>query len=201
MRLLETRQNSQRWYLLGRTSRRFLGCWLLLLLFLIGGFSSFTAFWLHPSFFRELSLGFYTHLILSAQLIAQWFAILSFNLSGIFCHSLTASATVLSGRFLPTGVFYLALLPHILARFVTQMRAGTPHPVSSSVSALTKWSLPADAWSWTTYIVDTRPLVYQLRQWATKYKVTKLLNMFQPTYACSKSYGKDYKQDLLISTA
>ena len=24
--------------------------------------------------------------------------------------------------------------------------------------------------------------------------------MFQPTCACSKSHGKDYKQDLLIST-
>ena len=187
--------------MLGRTSRRSFWCWLLLFFYLTAGFFSFIAFRRHPSFFRELSSGFYSHFILSAQIIAEWFTALSFNLSGLFRHSLTASATVLSGRFLPTGVFYLALLPHILARFVTQMRAGTPHPGSSSVSALTKWSLPADAWSWTTYIVDTRPLVYQLRQWATKYKVTKLLNMFQPTYACSKSYGKDYKQDLLISTA
>ena len=31
-----------------------------------------------------------------------------------FCYLLTASATVLSGHFLPTGVFYLTLLPSIL---------------------------------------------------------------------------------------
>ena len=30
-----------------------------------------------------------------------------------FCYLLTASATVLSGHFLPTGVFYLTLLPDI----------------------------------------------------------------------------------------
>ena len=153
------------------------------------------------SFFRELSPGFYTHFILSAQLIAEWFATLSFNLSGLFRHSLTASATVMSGRFLPTVVFYRALLLHLLARFVTQMRAGAPQPILSLVLALTELTFLADAWSSTTHTVGTRPLVYQLRQWASKYKVIKLLNMFQPTYACLKSHGKDYKQDLLISTA
>ena len=40
---------------------------------------------------------------------------LHFNLSGPIFHSFTASATVLSGYFLPTGVFYLTLLPHIFA--------------------------------------------------------------------------------------
>ena len=34
----------------------------------------------------------------------------------LFRYLLTASATVLSGHFLPTGVFYLTLLPDILAR-------------------------------------------------------------------------------------
>ena len=38
----------------------------------------------------------------------------------------TTSATVLSERFLSTDDFYLALLSHILVRFVTQMRARTP---------------------------------------------------------------------------
>ena len=33
-----------------------------------------------------------------------------------FCYLLTASATVLSGHFLPTSVFYLMLLPNILAQ-------------------------------------------------------------------------------------
>ena len=135
------------------------------------------------------------------QLIAEWFTTLSLNLSGLFRHSFTTSAKVLTGRFLPTGIFYLAFLPHILTHFVTQMWVGTLHPWSSSVPALTKLSFPADTWSWTTHIVDTRPLFDHLRQWATRYKVTELLNVFQPTYACSKTYGKYYKQDLLISTA
>ena len=33
-----------------------------------------------------------------------------------FCYLLTASATVLRGHFLPTGIFYLTLLPNILAQ-------------------------------------------------------------------------------------
>ena len=41
-----------------------------------------------------------------------YFRLLSF-LPGFFRHSFTASATVLSGHFLPTGVFYLTLLPDI----------------------------------------------------------------------------------------
>ena len=158
-----------------------------------------SAIYFYPSFFWQLSPGFYTHFILLAQLIAELFATLSFNFSGLFCHSLTASATVLS--FLLTGVFYLALLPHILGRCLTQIWAGTPHLGSCSVPALTRLSFPPDAWYRTTHIVDTRPLVYQSRQWATKYKVTRRVNMFQPTHDCSKSYGKDNNPDLFMSTA
>ena len=36
-----------------------------------------------------------------------------------FRYLLTASATVLSGHFLPTGVFYLTLLPNIFGTFLT----------------------------------------------------------------------------------
>ena len=36
-----------------------------------------------------------------------------------FCYLLTASATVLSGHFLPTGVFYLMLLPDNFGTFPT----------------------------------------------------------------------------------
>ena len=61
--------------------------------------SSFIAFQRHPSPFRELSPGFYTHFILSAQPITEWFATFSF-----FPRS---SFTVL--QRLPTGVFYLIL--------------------------------------------------------------------------------------------
>ena len=105
------------------------------------------------------------------------------------------------GVFLPTGFFILHSYPTLWHVFVTQMWAETPYPGSSSVPVLIKFSLPADAWSWATHIVDARQLGYQLDQWATKYWVKTLLNMFQPAYACSKSYGKDYKQDLLMSTA
>ena len=80
---------------------------ILLLLFFVCRCSSFTfTFQHHPSPFRGLSLGFYTHFVLSIQPIAEWFAILSFQLFGDL---LTASATVLSGRFLSTDVFYLML--------------------------------------------------------------------------------------------
>ena len=71
-----------------------------------------------------------------------------FTFARLFRHSFTASATVLSGRFLPASVFYLTLLHrnfwHV---FVTQMRAGTPHPGSFFVPALTELFLPADAWT------------------------------------------------------
>ena len=50
---------------------------LLLFFYLTGGFS-FIACRRHLSPFRELSPGFYTHFILSAQLIAEWFTTLSF---------------------------------------------------------------------------------------------------------------------------
>ena len=90
----------------------------------------------------------------------------------LFRNSFTASATFLSKHFLITGVF----LPHTssptyLEQFVTQMWAGTSHPGSSSVPDLTELSLPANTWTWTTHILVTRPLIYQLRQWATKYRV------------------------------
>ena len=80
--------------------------------------------------------------------------------------------------------------PHFLTRCVTPMRAWTPHPGSSSVSALTELSPPADVWPWTTHIVVTRPLIYQLCQRATKYRVkVKLLHMF----CFFKVYGKTIK--------
>ena len=63
--------------------------------------------------------------------------------------------------------------------FVTQIRAWKPHPGSSSVPALTKLSLLADAWTWTIDVWITRPLIFKLRQWVTKYRVKiELLNMF-----------------------
>ena len=83
------------------------------------------------------------------------------TLARLFRHIVTTSATVLSGQFLPTADFYLALLPHMLAHFVTQIQEGTLHPGYSSVPALKELSLPADAWPWTTHIVDIRLLVHR----------------------------------------
>ena len=59
----------------------------------------------HP--FVSYRQSFYTHFILSARFIAEWFTTLS------FFYSFSARATVLMRHFLPMGVFYLTLLPHI----------------------------------------------------------------------------------------
>ena len=81
---------------LGEPPRRFFWCLVVVVLHFILIFicrcssfrccCSFTfAFQHHPSLFRGLSSGFYTHFILSAQPIPEWFAILSFfNFSVIF---------------------------------------------------------------------------------------------------------------------
>ena len=170
--------------LVRRTSRSFLWCWLLLLFYLTGGFYFAGYFFLppalHPGFSDQTST--------------------CFTFAKLFRHILRRALW-----FLPTGNFYLALLPHSLTHFMTQMRAGTPHPGYSSMPAFIELSLMTGAWFWTTHIADSRPLVYQLCQWASKYKLkAKLLNMFQTGYACSKSYVKSskyFEQDLLISTA
>ena len=84
----------------------------------------------HPSPFRELSPGFYTHFS-PARVIRD-----TFILTFLF----TASATVLSGRFFT------------LHSFVCDSdAAGIPDPGSSSVPALKQLSRPADAW---TSIID-----------------------------------------------
>ena len=78
----------------------------ILLLFFICRCSSFTfAFRHHPSPFRGLSPGFYTHYILSVQPIAEWYSHFQ-----PFRYLLTASATDLCGHFLLTDIFYLTLL-------------------------------------------------------------------------------------------
>ena len=109
-----------------------------------------------------------------------WILSVALLFARLFRHSFTAGATVFEWAFFTQKLFLpYALSPTLLAHFVTQVRAGTPHPGSSSVPTLTDLSLPADAWTWTIHIVVTRPLIYQLRQWATKYRVKiKLLNMF-----------------------
>ena len=111
----------------------------------------------------------------------------------LFRHNFTASATALSGHFLPTGVFYLPLLPHIFDTLCDSDSCRNTPSRSSFVPALTELSLPVGTWTWTTHIVFTRLLIYQLRQWATKYRVKiKLLNMFR----LFKIIRKDYQNTL-----
>ena len=113
----------------------------------------------------------------------------------LFRHNFTASATALSGLFLPTGYpfFTFHFFHTFLTHFMTQIRAGTPHPGSSFVLALTELSLPAGTWTWITHIVFTRLLIYQLRQCVTNYRVKiKLLNMFR----LFKVIWKDYQNTL-----
>ena len=81
--------------------------------------------------------------------------------------------------------------------FVTQMKAGTPLPGSSSIPARTELSLPADAWTWTIDVWITRPLIYQLLEWATKYRVKiKLLNIFCFSKSNVKIIKIHFEQDL-----
>ena len=109
-----------------------------------------------------------------------------FTFAKIFRHSFTASVTVLSWRFLPTGAFYLTLLPRILGRFCDS-DAGRNTPSRILLCACPHKVVPS-GWR-----MGFNYLNYQLRQWPTAYRVTKLLNMFQQTYDCSRSYGKTVK--------
>ena len=103
-------QSSHRWYFLGRTSWRFLWCWFcccsLFVVFLYSHFLfdiiSHSSMDYHQVFRPIL----YFHPS-SLQSDSQHFHFQPFR------YLLTASATVLSGHFLPTGVFYLTLLPNI----------------------------------------------------------------------------------------
>ena len=122
--------------LLERTSRRFLWCWLLLLLFfLTGGFYVFGLLFFATGTPTRLLSPWKPPRALSSTLAT--FGCLT------FCQAF--SVTVLPralrfwvGIFLPTGFFLpYAPSPKFLEQFVTQIQAGTPHPGSSSVPALT----------------------------------------------------------------
>ena len=111
---------------LGEPPLRFLWCWLLLLfIHFCSSFCCCSSFIfilhfvavLHSLLFNVIShpsvdyRRVFTPILLSAQFIAEWFETLSFStFPRSSCHSFTASPTVLSGHFLPTGVFYLRLL-------------------------------------------------------------------------------------------
>ena len=148
--------------LLGKTSRRFLWCWLLLLLFFLTGGFSFHCFWTSSLTLPWAIAGFlhpfYTFSSAHRRVIHDTFLL-----------------TFLGNSFLPrvlqfsAGLFYRSHFLPYASLLVTQIRAGTSHSGSSSVPTVTE--LWPDAWPSTTDIRIIRPLVYQLRQWATKYKV------------------------------
>ena len=94
-------------------------------MFFICQCSSFTfSFRRHPSPFRGLWPGFYTHFIISVYLahcrvIRETFI---FNHSVIF---LPRALRALSGHFLPTGVFYLTLLQRHFNMYLYQGFSGS----------------------------------------------------------------------------
>ena len=189
--LRRTQQNSQQWYLLGKTSRRFLWCWLLLLLFFLTGGFSFHCFWTSSLTLPWAIAGFlhpfYTFIPAHGRVIRATFIL-----------------TFLGFSFLPrvprfwAGFFNRRRFLPYTPSLVTQMRAETPHPGSFSVPAPTELSLPADAWPWTTDFWIIRPLVYQLRLWATNYEVKfELVNMFRLLKVIWKDYKKNFEQDLM----
>ena len=173
--------------LLERTSKRFLWCWLLLLFFPNWGFLRFRAtFPCH----RHSTPASQAHKGLHRLWALPWLLSVAFLFARLFPTQLYRErygfewAFFTHRRFLP-----YAPSPSFLEQFVTQMRAGTPHPGFFPVSALAGLSLPADTWTWTTHIVVIRPSIYQLRQWATKYRVKiELLNMFHLFKVMCKDY-------------
>ena len=137
----------------------------------------FIAFQRHPSPFRELLPGFYTHFILSAQLITEWF----FSRLFIFYRS----ATVLSGPFLSTGVFYPTLL-----RF--WLRCGQEHPIQDLPLCLPSQSCPF------RLMHGLELLMFELQvhwfiDWASEPRSIQLKSNYWICFACSKSYVKTIK--------
>ena len=105
-------------------------------------------------------------------------------LPGLFVIVLPRVQQFWVGIFYPQEIFTWRSFPTFLTSLVTQMDAGTPYARASSVPTLTKLSLPADAWTWTTHIVVTRPKIRRVK--------IKLLNMFR----LLKVIRKDYKKTL-----
>ena len=112
-------KNSQRWYLLGRTSGGFCDVdfhfvvvvvILHLSMYFIHIFFSTPSLTL-PSIIARFLDPFCTFSPAYRRVIRGTFSFQP------FCYLLTASATVLSGHFLPTNVFYLMLLPNIFGTF------------------------------------------------------------------------------------
>ena len=130
-----------------------------------------------------------------------------FSLSGPFFRSFTASATILSGYLLPTGVFYLTFLPHIFA--TTCFYQGLPgsRQFFLEVCRASCWSskrrprpsvclIHSNPQSW--YSQEFVFKLYQILSWITCGKKFSLSApyLFQTLLACSQSYVKNIKTTL-----
>ena len=94
----------------------------------------------------------------------SWLLSIALLLPGFSITALPRALRFWMGAFYLQSFFTLHSLPTFCHDFVTQMLAGTPHPGSSSGLPSQSWPsrLKTEGWSWTTHIVDTRPLVSQL---------------------------------------
>ena len=149
---------------------------------------------------------FYTHFILSAQPNAEWFTILSFStFSRSSFHSVTSSATVLSGHFLPTGVFFtLRSFTDILPAFIKVSLGAN----SSSLKFAGLHTDPRNRTSPSVCLIHSNPRssysesfifkFYQTLSWITCGKKFSLYAsyLFRTLFACSKSYVKTIKKHL-----
>ena len=151
--------------MLGRTSGRFLWCWLSFHFWSSFCYCSSFVNVLHSHFlfdiitFRGLSPGFYTHLILSVQPIAEWFATLSF--SAILLSSYRERYGF-EWAFFTHRRFYLMLLPKIFG--TTCYHQGLPGSRQFFLEVCRTWSDarntdPAHLFVWLTVIHN---LLYNL---------------------------------------
>ena len=170
----------------------------------VGCCSSFIAFWRHLSPFCELSPGFYTHFILSAQLIAEWFATPSFwpfpaHLSQFYCECYRFEWVFFTHRrFLP-----YTPSPHFCHNLLLSRPLWEP--------AVLPWSLQASCWSSkhrprpSICLIHSNPQswyseefvfkLYQILSWITCGKKFSLSApySFQTLLPCSQSYVKTIK--------
>ena len=129
----------------------------------------FIVFRRHPSPFRELSPVFTPILYFQPRSSQSDLRHFHFNFSRLFYCKCYHFEWVFF-----THWRFLLYTPS----FVTQIEQ--KHSIQDPPLCLLSQSCPpADAWTWTIDVWIIRPLIYQLRQWATKYRVKiEPLNMF-----------------------
>ena len=114
-----------------------------------------------------------------------------FTFAKIFRHSFTASVTVLSWCFLPTGAFYLTLLPRILGRFCDS-DAGRNTPSRILLCACPHGVVPF-GWCMDLNYSYCSYKDYWFINCTKEPQSIKLKFNYWTCCACSKSYGKTVK--------